>query len=196
MKKYNWDKYLVIEKEFIEAKKYVDFIDANFNTVSIFFHNEITLLGSEFETACKYMAQKTKKDIPGSIREYKTLLFDLFPDVIKYRVSFLGSNISINPLGEWSEEGKNGKWWDVYTDIKHGTNPKDSKPTLEIALKMLGIYYLILNLIHNIEAYPKDVEYYPYEWSKLVDLEDTDKSFNASITQSFVNNYKPDRQNA
>lgn len=188
MIKFCWDKYKVIEKDFIDASKYVTFNEANYDTVSEFFDNEIVLLGSEIEKTVKFIAKKASEKKPGNISEYKEVLLKTFPNIKSYIILFMGTNISIKPFGDWEEE-KKLFWWDIYGDVKHGLNSENSKPTMKIALYMLGAYYLLLRLSHYVQFYPNDVEYSPYEWSRLIDWDDEENKMH-NIYESFTNIYK------
>jgi len=72
-KKYEWDNYLIIESEFIEAKKYLSFErQKNYEADSPFLHNEIVLLGSQVETAMKKLISYENPDkqfSPGNMTQ-------------------------------------------------------------------------------------------------------------------------------
>lgn len=145
--KYGWENYLVIENEFIEAKRYLSFDrPANFEADSPFLHNQIVLLGSLVEIAMKKLIDyhnPEKSFSPGNINEYKQLLLTMLPDMEQYQVRLLNTETLITPFANWSS--KKLQWWEAYNQIKHGSS---RLPKLDHALNALAAYEILLHLIH------------------------------------------------
>lgn len=170
-KKYGWDNYLIIENEFIEAKKYLSFErQVNFETDSPFFHNEIVLLGSLVEIAIKKLIEFENPDnkfAPNKISDYRRLLLFLFPDIEKYHSTLIYSDIILKPFEGWSKNRL--KWWEAYSSIKHGSS---RLPKLEHALNLLSAYEIILHLIHFEEAKLAGDKYIFYQFTEMPRLLD------------------------
>ena len=168
-KKHEWENYLIIESEFIEAKKYLAFDrPANYEADSPFLHNEIVLLGSQVEIAMKKLISfknPDKRFSPGNISDYKRLLLIMFPELEQYTVSLVNTEIKMTPFSEWSS--KKLSWWDAYSQIKHGSS---RLPKLEHALNLLAAYAIILHLIHFEEAQEEKQEYIFYSFREMPQL--------------------------
>lgn len=168
-KKYEWDNYLIIESEFIEAKKYLSFErQKNYEADSPFLHNEIVLLGSQVETAMKKLISYENPDkqfSPGNISDYKRLLLIMFPELEQYTVSIINTEINLTPFSSWSSNKL--AWWDAYSKIKHGSS---RLPKLEHALNLLAAYAIILHLIHFEESKMEKREYIFYSFREMPQL--------------------------
>ena len=142
--KYLWEKYLNLEKDFIVAKRYVDFDASFFNTTSDFFVNEITLLGSLLETALKHLAKlKNPSCSVGNFGEIKGEILSSFPRIVSFETQMIGTNTAFKPFDGWDSGNLN--WWSIYTDTKHGD---DRHANMETALMMLSAFELVLFIIH------------------------------------------------
>lgn len=146
-KKYEWENYLIIESEFIEAKRYLSFErQANLEADSPFLHNQIVLLGSLVEIAMKKLISfhnPEKKFSPGNISDYRQLLLTIYPEIEEYKTLLLNTEIVFTPFANWSS--KKLQWWEVYSKIKHGSS---RLPKLDHALNLLAAYEILLHLIH------------------------------------------------
>lgn len=146
MKKYDWDNYLIIENEFIEARKYLSFErTANLEADSPFLHNEIVLLGTKVETAMKKLISfhnPYESFCPNNISDYKRIILVLFPEIESYETVLTHSDYSFTPFKDWSKSKLS--WWEVYSKIKHGSS---RIPKLEHALNLLSAYQILLFLI-------------------------------------------------
>ena len=170
-KKYDWENYLIIEDEFIEAKKYLSFErDANLDADSPFLQNEIVLLGSKVEMAMKKLISYRNPDRlfnPSNISDYRKILLVLFPDIELYGSNLLHTDSQIVPFEDWSKTKL--KWWEAYNGIKHGSS---RLPKLDHALKLLSAYQILLFLIHFEEEQDKDYVFYTFdEMPRLLDLQ-------------------------
>ena len=170
-KKYDWDNYLIIEQDFIEAKKYLSFERAaNLEADSPFLQNEIVLLGSKVEIAMKKLIQCRNKDnsfCPGNISDYKRMLLVIFPDIESYESLLIHSDLKITPFKGWSQ--KQLTWWEAYSKIKHGSS---RIPKLEHALNLLSAYQILLFLIHYEDRCDEEYIFYTFdEMPKLLELQ-------------------------
>jgi len=145
---YGLERYLGIEKDFIEAKFYVAF---NQDAVySEFFTREIILLGAEIEAALKELCNRIDGSTPGCMSDYKRIILSKLPNIVSISVCEKQSGKPISPFENWDKGVLN--WWSVYTGIKH--NLVDSKATLGVALTMLQAY---LVLIFCVTAMKQDI---------------------------------------
>lgn len=171
MKKYDWDNYLIIESEFIEAGKYLSFERAeNLEADSPFLQNEIVLLGAKVEMAMKKLISFRNKDksfSPYNISDYKRILLVMFPQLETYKTVLIRYDYPFIPFKDWSK--KKLPWWETYSGIKHGSS---EIPKLKYALDLLAAYQILLFLIHYEEQ--RDGEYVFYtlgEMPKLLDIQ-------------------------
>ena len=169
-KKYGWEEYLVIESDFIQARKFLAFDrQSNLDADSPFLHNEIVLLGSKVETAMKVLIKSgiDKEVIVKSISDYKALLLVMAPDIERYQVTIVGSDASpIRPFEGWSSSSLS--WWSAYSEIKHGSSSR--LPKLEHGLNLLAAFEILLHLIHVIEAKNRNESHVVYGLSELPKL--------------------------
>ena len=135
---YGWQRYLSIEKDFLDAQFYISFNIEN--AYSEFFSREIILLGSEIEAAFKVLCYEIDGSKPGNIGEYKSTILGSYPRLVNICVRNNYTNQIIRPFENWDKGGLD--WWSVYTNIKH--NLVDRSATLSIAVKMLQAYEIIL----------------------------------------------------
>ena len=169
IKKYEWEKYLIIESEFIEAKKYISFDrERNYEADSPFLHNEIVLLGAQVEISMKKLISyhnPVKGFSPYNIGDYRRLLLMVYPEMESYSTSLVNSDITFSPFKNW----KNGKlaWWDAYSSIKHGSS---RLPKLEHALNLLAAYEILIHLVHCEETKAKGDEYIFYSFREMPGL--------------------------
>lgn len=141
MKMYGWQRYLGIEKDFLDAQFYISF-DIK-DAYSEFFSREVILLGSEIEASFKTLCEMIKGPTPGNIKEYKTIILGEYPGIENIKIKNKQTDGYEKPFKEWGKEGLT--WWDVYTRTKH--NLVDTDATLGTALTMLQAYELLLYCI-------------------------------------------------
>ena len=141
---YGWEKYLLIENDFLKAKQFADFTEKNFETTSLFFTNQVILLGAEIESAFKKICQSNNVD-GGNIKQYKEEILKMFPKIMKYTCYIPYTNYLIAPFLDWVVENNKLKWWTIYTEVKHSV--VDERATMFIALEMLSALQLLLLLI-------------------------------------------------
>lgn len=166
---YKWDQYLIIERDFIDAKKYISFVPENYSIKSVFLRNEIILLGTELEEAFKKLITLVDSNTkPGNISQYKENILKYYPNLVNFKTILLGTNQVFIPFDKW-DEGKL-EFWDTFEQIKHGV---EDSSALDLALNMLSAYEIILHLIHVEVARQKgktEAEYLPHMWPKLIDV--------------------------
>lgn len=135
---YGLQRYLSVEKEFIEAQYYVSFSQKS--VYSEFFTREIILLGTEIEAAFKELCYRIDGSTPGNMSEYKNTILSYMPEIVNISVVDKQNGMVCIPFSGWST----GKlfWWDVYTGIKH--NLVDVAANLGVAITMLQAYELML----------------------------------------------------
>lgn len=135
---YGWQRYLGIEKDFLEAQFYVSFDISS--AYSEFFTREVILLGVEIEAAFKELCSRTTGTVPGNMGQYKDVILSNYPGIVDIYVKNKQTNIIEKPFENWD----NGRltWWDAYTNVKH--NLIDQNATLQVALSMLKAYELLL----------------------------------------------------
>ena len=139
-----WEKYLVIENLFCEAKQFVDIKEENFDVTSMFFSNQVILLGAEIEAAFKKICSLNGVS-GGNMSQYKEETLKLFPNIAKYGCDLLLTDYEVLPFDDWKDEGGKLDWWDVYINVKHST--VDNCATLKIAIGMLSALEILLLLI-------------------------------------------------
>lgn len=143
--KFFWEKYLSIEKDFIDAKRYVDFVPANYNVSSDFFSNEIILIGSLIESSLKHLANLRDPGCSvGNFGEIKGQILTQFPKIVLAETHLNGTEKVFSPFSGWNDGPLD--WWESYTDIKHG---KLEKASLKLSLVMLSAFEIVLFLIHS-----------------------------------------------
>ena len=170
MEKFGWEQYLIIEEDFIAAKKYINFTQNNYQVDSIFLRNEIVLLGSEIEIAFKKLINYLEPTTDaGNINQYKEKILLYYPNIVNFQTNLLGTEQIFQPYQNWDADRLS--FWDSYVNIKHGIN--NVLATLKLALDMLSAYEIILYFIHAEETRRqggKEIEYFPLEWPKLLGL--------------------------
>lgn len=171
IKKYEWENYLIIEGEFIEARKYLSFErTVNYEADSPFLHNEIVLLGSKVEIAMKkliFYANDDNKFRASDISDYKHALLTICPDLEKYETKLINNDLKFIPFSNWSSNKL--QWWDAYSSIKHGSS---RLAKLEHALNLLSAYQILLLIIHVMQSKEanEDKVFYTFaEMPKLLD---------------------------
>lgn len=135
---YGLQRYLGIEKDFIEAHYFVSFNQED--VYSEFFTREIILLGSEIEAAFKELCNRINGSTPGNIGEYKQTILSRLPNIVNVSVREKKSGIIKIPFENWNIGEL--EWWSVYTGIKH--NLVDVQANLGVAKSMLQAYLVLL----------------------------------------------------
>lgn len=135
---YGLQRYLGIEKEFIEASYYVS-LDQE-DVYSEFFTREVILLGTEIEATFKELCNRINGSKPGNMSQYKEIILAHFPNIVRISVCEKQSKITTLPFENWDNSQLD--WWNVYTGIKH--NLVDAQATLGVALKMLQAYLILI----------------------------------------------------
>lgn len=152
--KFFWEKYLNIEKVFIDAKRYVEFIPENYSVSSDFFSNEIILLGALIESSLKYLAKLRNPDCSvGNIGEIKKQILSRFPRIVLAEAHLNGTKEIFAPFSDWAN-GTLG-WWDSYTDTKHG---ELEKANMKLSLTMLSALELTLYMVHSEQLKNGDIK--------------------------------------
>lgn len=155
---YGLQRYLGLEKEFIEASYYVS-LDQE-DVYSEFFTREVILLGTEIEATFKELCNRINGSTPGNMSQYKEIILARFPNIVRISVCEKQSKKTTLPFENWDNSQLD--WWNVYTGIKH--NLVDAQATLGVALKMLQAYLI---LIFCVTAMKEDVYFDIFETPKL-----------------------------
>lgn len=135
---FGWQRYLGIEKDFLDAQYYVSF-DLT-DVYSEFFTREIIFLGAEIESAFKELCSRLGNTSAGNISQYKTTILGEYPCIEDIGIINKRNNSISKPFEQWNI--KSIAWWGVYTGIKH--NIVDRHATLKIAMDMLQAFELLL----------------------------------------------------
>lgn len=140
MEIYGWQRYLGIEKDFLQAQFYVSFKCEK--VYSEFFTREVILLGAEIEAALKVFCSKidsTKR--PKDMKKYSQIVLGKYPGITEIEVKSRNPEVVAGkPFEGWSEGEL--PWWKVYTTVKH--NVIDNSATSQVALQMLQAYEILL----------------------------------------------------
>lgn len=152
-KKYDWDKFLFVEEEFVQAMRYVDFVVENMNATSVFFSNKIVFLGSEIEKDCKYLLKLVDSSLPrGNMKNFKEGILNFYPKIVDFRTYIKGSDLTFQPFQSWNEKNGRLPWWDAYNNEKHGLKTA----TLRDSLELLAALEILLYIIHSEETLKRE----------------------------------------
>jgi len=142
-----WDRYLGIEKEFIEASYYMS-LD-NDNAYSEFLTKETILMGSLIEAAIKKLCANLGEVNTGNMGQYKTTILQGAPGIRRFGSKLIRSGRVITPFKDL-ETHKKIKWWDVFMNTKHSL--VDENASCRNALEMLSAYQLLLVIAEIFDA--------------------------------------------
>ena len=156
---YGWQRYLGMEKDFLEAEFYVSLDQSE--VYSEFFTREIILLGAEIDSAFKELCRRLDGTMPNNIGDYRRIILAHLPNIIKVSVCTKGT--PYGPFEGWDTGPL--QWWRVYSKMKH--NIVDNEATLGVAMAMLQAYQLLLFCI---TAVSEDVRLNLIDMPKLVEV--------------------------
>ena len=153
---YGWIRYLSIEEDFMKSRYYVEF-DVE-SAYSDFISKSVILLGAEIEASFKKLCElidRGKK--PGNIGKYKEIVLEELHNIGEFK-SILRDDKKHEycPFKDWSNDSHSHlNWWDIYVRTKHDLFVNHDA-TLDVAMKMLSAYQLLLVLITAYEKSDDD----------------------------------------
>jgi hypothetical protein len=118
----HWNYFLALESDLENVSRYIEFIDANFNTYSIELAHLLLASSSECDVVLKELCsllspEKDRKNID----DYREVIKSNLPEFINEPIFINRYGISVIPWDNWKED-KNPYWWTSYNNVKHERN--------------------------------------------------------------------------
>lgn len=132
-----WQFYLLLEKDFLSTKRYLEIDEFNRNAYSIEYSKQYQAICSEIDVFCKEFCKEIDSSFKGNnFSYYCKAITDNFTNFTetKIKVKYLDKEICpwenwnyrfrINKNGRQSIVSNNPKWWTLYNYIKHQRTTK------------------------------------------------------------------------
>ena len=147
----HWRYFLLLESEFEIALRYVEPDEANADTFSLEFAQQLLAICAQFETVAKLLCARR---VPGSnsdgIENTRRILIEWRPGLVGWGARFYPRNERIAPFIDW-RQGQAPSWWRAYNRIKHSPTDHVRLATLDsvtkalVAVGLLTVAYLDVN---------------------------------------------------
>ena len=147
----NWDYFLAIEADLINASRYVEFNEENFSTYSIEFVHLLLAASSEVDVVAKMLCKKIDKSRrPRKIDSYRDIIVGPFPNLPTFEAQIPKHNLtSLTPWENWQDEKTSPLWWRSYNNVKHQRNEKFSDANLKNVLNAFAGLFCLLNYYYG-----------------------------------------------
>ena len=140
-----WEYFLAIEDDLLQASRYVEFSEANFNVYSLEFArlllitcSEVDVIAKEF---CRVLAPDDKNE---DMADYQATILKYYPKFASHNLYVPRFSIGCTPWSEWNE-GKKLSWWQAYNGVKHERSKNFEQATLNNVLDAVaGLFSLSL----------------------------------------------------
>lgn len=158
------DYFLLLEKDFINLKNYIEVSEKNFKTYSFELSKLLQLACSEIDSVCRLLCNNIDSSnnyfdeaiYSGKITDYKKVILKKYPKLIQSEVIVSDLDDSIKPWAEWANSNS-PEWWKSYNHVKHYRHSKFEEANLENTIYALSAL-MILNLYIN-RASSKNQDY-------------------------------------
>ena len=153
----HWNYFLALENDLEVVAKYIEFIEANFETYSIELAHLLLASASEVDVVMKELCVLLSPGTSASqINQYKKLINNYSPDLIKEPVYIDRYGLSLTPWSDWNGD-KNPLWWRSYNSVKHERHNHFTDANLKNVLNALGAL-LIVNFYYYKAEFEAAVE--------------------------------------
>lgn len=154
-----WRYYLLLERDYIEAEKYVepDLGDnylysvkqnevvnlGNSKTYSLNFSKQLNIICVEFDSICRSVSNVILSKEANNMSDFSKNLLSIWPNLPQQEVVFYGKKL--RPFEGWVSTDKNStpKWWKAYTSCKHGRTKNFAEANLKNIINALAGLYTI-----------------------------------------------------
>ncbi|WP_415406323.1 hypothetical protein ACLHDG_11195 [Sulfurovum sp. CS9] len=151
----HWNYFLLLEKDFINLKNYIEVSERNFETYSFELSKILQLACSEIDSVCRLLCKTIDSTsdyfdetvFSGNISQYKDIILSKYPKLTQSEVIILDLDIDIKPWEEWDVKDS-PNWWKSYNLVKHYRHSNFEKANLENIIYALSAL-MILNLYLN-----------------------------------------------
>ncbi len=151
----HWNYFLLLEKDFISLKNYIEVSEDNFETYSFELSKILQLACSEIDSVCRLVCKSIDSDndyfdetiYSGNIAQYKKIILGKYPKLVQSEVSVPSLDETLSPWNEWSINDS-PIWWKEYNLVKHYRHTNFKKANLKNTIYALsGLMVLNLYLI-------------------------------------------------
>lgn len=115
----HWNYFLALERDLETTSRYIEFIEANFETYSIELAHLLLASSSEIDVVikglCALIAPGEKRE---NIDDYRKIIKSHLPEFIDESIFINRYGISLKPWDNWLGE-VNPNWWRSYNKVKH-----------------------------------------------------------------------------
>lgn len=135
----HWNYFLALESDLENVSRYIEFIDANFNTYSIELAHLLLASSSECDVVLKELCallspkEKGRKDI----NFYRRVIKSNLPEFINEPIFINRYSISVKPWDNWNND-TNPYWWKSYNNVKHERNQYFNEANLHNTICSIG----------------------------------------------------------
>ena len=132
-----WRYYLLLEKDFLSTKRYLEIDEYNGKTYSTEYSKQYQAIGSEIDVFCKEFCKEIDSNFDGDkIQHYCKTITDKFTDFTATKIYVKDWGKEICPWNDWiykvqtNKKGiqkvssNNPKWWTLYNKVKHQRTTK------------------------------------------------------------------------
>ena len=135
----HWNYFLALESDLENVSRYIEFIDANFDTYSIELAHLLLASSSECDVVLKELCVLLSSEEKGrnDINFYRRVIKSKLPEFINEPIFINRYSISVKPWDNWNND-KNPYWWTSYNKVKHERNMHFDKASLRHTISSIG----------------------------------------------------------
>ena len=134
----HWNYFLAIESDLENLSRYIEFIDANFNTYSIELAHLLLASSSESDVVlkelCALLCPDEKRE---NINDYRKIIKSNVPEFINESIYIKRYGVSVKPWDNWNGDN-NPDWWASYNNVKHERNQYFDQANLRYTISSVG----------------------------------------------------------
>ena len=141
-----WHYYLMLERDLLDAEKYVAFSEKNDSVFSLHFARQLISVCMEIESLCKLFTKNDANDKSGNIIIYFSEILKIYPDLNKWDAKMLYTHREFKPFANLDLTANNPTlpWWKCYTKIKHYRIEHEEDGSLLNVLNAMAALYLLM----------------------------------------------------
>jgi hypothetical protein len=135
----HWNYFLALESDLENVSRYIEFIDANFDTYSIELAHLLLASSSECDVVLKELCALLSPNERGrkDINFYRSVIKSNLPEFINEPIFINHYNISVKPWDNWNGDN-NPYWWTSYNHVKHKRSQCFKEASLRHTISSIG----------------------------------------------------------
>ncbi|WP_312711832.1 hypothetical protein [Proteiniclasticum ruminis] len=146
-----WNYFLSLEKDLDDTSRYIE-PRGQENVHSFEFAKILVLSYTELESVFKILCVEIENRKCGTIKQYKEILLNSYPNIVHAEVNISRWNNTICPFKGWDKGPL--PWWSAYVNVKHNRQNNFNDATYKNTIYALSALYVSIMYLSKITGHP------------------------------------------